>query len=114
MGPCSVEALEGALASLTGRWKLLIVFHLFRSRVPMRFSALERAIPSVTQKMLIQQLRALEQDDVVKRVVFDVIPPHVEYELTSLGKELEPALAALLRWSGQRDRRRRSSRLRAS
>jgi DNA-binding HxlR family transcriptional regulator len=105
MQPCSVDELEAALACLTGRWKLLLVFHLFRSGKPMRFSALERAIPNVTQKMLAQQLRALEEDQVIKRVVFDVVPPRVEYQLTPLGKALEPALAALLQWSRRRARK---------
>src|SRR5882672_8555287 len=71
----------------------------------LRFSELERAIPGVTQKMLIQQLRDLERDGIVRRVVHPVVPPKVEYSLTPGGEELCPALDELLfwaqRWKGQ-------------
>lgn len=65
----------------------------------MRFSELERAIPSVTQKMLIQQLRELERDGAVARRAYPVVPPKVEYSLTEWGKALCPALAALRKWA---------------
>jgi DNA-binding HxlR family transcriptional regulator len=68
-------------------------------RTPLRFSELERAIPQVTQKMLIQQLRALEQDGVVERIDYQQVPPKVEYRLTTLGQRLEPALNALHAWA---------------
>ena len=86
------------MSVLEGRWKLLIVHHLF-VRTPQRFSELERAIPQVTQKMLIQQLRALEEDRVVERIDYRQVPPRVEYRLTPLGQGLEPALNALHTWA---------------
>src|SRR6202795_857084 len=96
--------VQEALKVLEGRWKLTILFQLFKRRT-LRFSELERAIPGVSQKMLIQQLRALERDGVVIRVVHPVVPPKVEYSLTSGGEELFPALDELLfwaqRWKGQ-------------
>jgi DNA-binding HxlR family transcriptional regulator len=96
--------VQEALKVLEGRWKLTILFELFGGRT-LRFSQLERAIPGVTQKMLIQQLRYLEHDGVVKRVVHPVVPPKVEYSLTACGEELCPALDELLfwaqRWKGQ-------------
>ncbi|MFF4733564.1 winged helix-turn-helix transcriptional regulator [Streptomyces mirabilis] len=97
---CSISRVEHALGILRGRWKLLIIHHLLVRR-PRRFSDLERAIPDVTQKMLIQQLRALESDGVVRRIVYDEVPPHVEYELTSAGAELATALYALHDWAAQ-------------
>ena len=96
--------VQEALKVLEGRWKLMILFELFGGRT-LRFSELERAIPGVTQKMLIQQLRDLERDGVVSRLVHPVIPPKVEYSLTPGGEELCPALDELLfwaqRWKGQ-------------
>jgi DNA-binding HxlR family transcriptional regulator len=65
---CSIDRVEYALSVIEGRWKLLIVHHLLID-APRRFSNLHRAIPAVTQKMLIQQLRALEADGVVHRTV---------------------------------------------
>lgn len=89
--------VQEALKVLEGRWKLSILFELFGRRT-LRFSELERAIPGVTQKMLIQQLRDLERDGIVRRVVHPVVPPKVEYSLTAWGQALCPALDALLKW----------------
>ncbi|MFB7495825.1 winged helix-turn-helix transcriptional regulator [Streptomyces sp. NPDC056161] len=97
---CSIDRVEHALGILEGRWKLLIVHHLL-VRHRLRFSELERAIPRVTQKMLIQQLRALEADGVVRRIVYPEVPPHVEYELTPAGEALTPALNALHDWAAE-------------
>ncbi|MBN9497935.1 MAG: winged helix-turn-helix transcriptional regulator [Alphaproteobacteria bacterium] len=90
--------VANALGKLEGRWKLVILFHLFDGKVK-RFSELERAIPSVSQKMLAQQLRALETDGLVRRVVYPQVPPKVEYALTEWGQELCPVLDALLTWA---------------
>jgi len=94
--------VESALKLLEGRWKLVILFHLFGGCV-LRFSDLERAIPGVSQKMLIQQLRQMERDGIVRRVVYHQVPPKVEYRLTDWGQALCPALDALLTWAAQRD-----------
>lgn len=97
--PAAASAgVERALRMLEGRWKLVILFHLFGGKV-LRFSELERAIPGISQKMLIQQLRQLEDDDVVRRVVHHQVPPKVEYGLTEWGQALCPALDALLIWA---------------
>jgi DNA-binding HxlR family transcriptional regulator len=103
-GPnCSPEAAGEAFQLLEGRWKLVILYHLFGgegSASPvMRFSELEKAIPSVSQKMLIQQLRALERDGLVQRTVHPQVPPKVEYQLTKIGKALRPTLHSLLIWA---------------
>jgi DNA-binding HxlR family transcriptional regulator len=96
--------VQAALRVLEGRWKLTILFELFGERTQ-RFSELERAIPGISQKMLIQQLRDLERDGIVARIVHPVVPPKVEYHLTAGGEELCPALDELLfwaqRWKGQ-------------
>lgn len=97
----AAEGVEKALKLLEGRWKLIILFHLFGGKV-LRFSDLERAIPAVSQKMLIQQLRQMERDGIVRRIVHHQVPPKVEYALTDWGQSLCPALDALLIWSGQR------------
>ena len=94
----SADAAEEAFKLLEGRWKMMIVFHLF-DKGTMRFSELERAIPLASQKMLIQQLRYLEAKKVVQRTIYKEIPPRVDYRLTALGQALKPALQELVRWS---------------
>ena len=97
--PASAAAgIEHAIGMLEGRWKLLILFHLFGGK-KRRFSDLERAIPGVSQKMLTQQLRQLEQARIVGRIVYAQVPPKVEYHLTEWGKSLCPALDKLLTWA---------------
>src|SRR6185295_6615232 len=98
----AAQGIEEALKVLEGRWKLIILFHLFGGKV-LRFSDLERAIPAISQKMLIQQLRQLEADGVVRRTIYGQIPPKVEYCLTKWGQALCPALEGLLRWTELRD-----------
>jgi DNA-binding HxlR family transcriptional regulator len=100
----AASGVDEALKVLAGRWKLIILFHLFVEET-LRLSELERAIPGITQKMLIQQLRGLERDGIVSRLVHPVVPPKVEYRLTRSGRDLCPALDELLywaqRWKGQ-------------
>ena len=98
----AAEGVEQTLKILEGRWKLVILFHLFGGRI-LRFSELERAIPAISQKMLIQQLRQMEKDGIVRRIVHQQVPPKVEYGLTDWGQALCPALDALLKWAGQRE-----------
>ena len=97
----AAKGIEQALKYIDGRWKLLILFHLFGGQVR-RFSDLERAIAGVSQKMLAQQLRQLEADGIVVRSVHNQVPPKVEYRLTTWGQSLCPALDALLEWSEKR------------
>ena len=87
-----------AIAMLEGRWKLVILFHLFGGKT-LRFSDLERAIDGISQKMLSQQLRQLEKDRIVTRVVHAEVPPKVEYHVTDWGQSLCPALDQLLTWA---------------
>ena len=93
--------VEAVFKRLGGRWKLLILFHLFGGQVQ-RYSDLERLMPGISQKMLAQQLRQLERDGIVRRQVYPEVPPRVEYRLTGWGQALCPALDALLRWDALR------------
>jgi DNA-binding HxlR family transcriptional regulator len=101
----AATGVEEAFRMLEGRWKMVIIFHLF-DRGVLRFSELERSIPGVSQKMLIQQLRGLEENGIVFRKVYPQVPPKVEYELTEWGQAMCPALDALLEWAAQRPARR--------
>jgi len=94
----AASSAQNVIRILEGRWKLVILFQLFGSNVR-RFSELERAIPGVSQKMLIQQLRQLELDGVVARIVHPQVPPKVEYHLTEWGQSLCPVLDKLLSWA---------------
>lgn len=94
----AAQSTQNVIRVLEGRWKLVILFQLFGAKVR-RFSELERAIPGVSQKMLIQQLRQLEQDGVVGRIVHPQVPPKVEYHLTEWGQALCPVLDRILNWA---------------
>jgi DNA-binding HxlR family transcriptional regulator len=98
----AAHGIEHAFKLVEGRWKLPILFHLFGGKV-LRFTELERAMPAISQKMLAQQLRQLEFDGLVRRIVHHQVPPKVEYCLTSWGQALCPALDALLKWTELRE-----------
>jgi DNA-binding HxlR family transcriptional regulator len=89
-------AVETTLEIVGGRWKVLILHELFQGI--RRFNELHRALKGVTQKMLTQQLRELEDDGIVHREVYAQVPPKVEYSLTPLGRTLEPILNAMHEW----------------
>jgi len=99
----AARGIESAFRMLEGRWKMVIIFHLF-ARGVLRFSELERAIPAVSQKMLIQQLRELERDGIVDRTIHPQVPPKVEYALTKWGQAMCPALNEILEWAVRRPR----------
>ena len=87
---------ERALKVISGRWKAVLLHLLFDG--PRRLSELSRARPEISQKVLIQQLRELEEHGLVHREVFREVPPRVEYSATPLGRSLEPVLLALCTW----------------
>lgn len=87
---------EATLKVIGGRWKLIILWHLFQGR--RRFSELQRGIKAVSQKVLTQHLRELERDGIVHREVFATVPPKVEYSLTAHGETLKPVLNAMCEW----------------
>jgi len=84
------------LGKIGGRWKPLIIWHLGEGK--RRYSELRRALPHVTEKMLIQQLKELEQDGLLLRLARPVVPPFVEYQLSEKGEQLNPILAAMANW----------------
>lgn len=90
---CSVEA---AIALIDGKWKSVVMFHLLGKTL--RFNELRRQIPGVTQRMLTNQLRELEDDGLIERKVYAQVPPKVEYKLSPLGESIEPILMALKSW----------------
>jgi DNA-binding HxlR family transcriptional regulator len=92
-------ATSEALKTLEGKWKIIIICQLFAARQPLRFSELERRVEGVNQKMLIQQLKQLEQDGIVVRHAYPEVPPRVEYALSNIGKALGPSLEALIDWA---------------
>ena len=79
-----------------GHWKPIILYHLTQS--PKRYSELRKAIPEITEKMLIQHLKQLQEDKLVLRTAEPVVPPFVTYSLTSAGKKLQPILDAMAVW----------------
>ncbi|MCT2535481.1 helix-turn-helix transcriptional regulator [Aquibacillus koreensis] len=89
--------VEDALGILVGKWKPIILLHLFKKGTQ-RFSELKRNVPGITQKMLTKQLRELEDEDIIERVVYPQVPPKVEYSITEYGKSLEPILHAMHEW----------------
>ena len=88
--------LDAALFVLGGKWKPLILFHLAHGT--RRYGELRRAIGSVSDKMLIQQLKELQADGIIDRVDFGEIPPKVEYSVTAFGRTLGKALTPLCEW----------------
>ena len=79
-----------------GKYKSLILWHLLDTTL--RFGELRKLIPQATPKMLTQQLRELEADNLVIRTVYPVVPPKVEYSLSDFGKSIKPILAAIYNW----------------
>jgi len=92
--------VEATMRIIGGKWKPIILCHLKHGR--MRTGELRRAIPNITQKMLTQQLRELEDDGIVLRKVYNQIPPKVEYSLTDYGHSLNKILEDLCVW-GEND-----------
>lgn len=90
---CPVEI---TLELIGGKYKALILWHLSENKL--RFSELRKVIHSATPKMLTQQLRELEANELIHREVYPVIPPKVEYSLTDLGRSLMPVLMSMRDW----------------
>ena len=89
-----------SLETISGKWKGVIIWFLLESEI-LRFGELKKQINSatpITDKMLIQCLRELEQDKIVKRKVYPVVPPKVEYSLTTTGRKLRPLFNELIKF----------------
>lgn len=106
MSDCTLKSSRGrkyycvvelALQIIGGKWKPLILYHLSRNGTS-RFGELRKTMPNITQKMLTQQLRELEEDGLVHRVVYPQVPPKVEYSLSDFGMSVLPILERLSEW----------------
>ena len=84
------------LSVIGGKWKVLILYHLIEQT--QRFNELRRLLPEITQRMLTLQLRELEQDGLIHREVYPVVPPKVEYSLTDFGHTLLPVIQSMHAW----------------
>ena len=90
---CPVGA---TLELIGGKYKSLILWHLTHSTL--RFGEISKLIPQATPKMLTQKLRELEEDNLITRTVYPVVPPKVEYSLTDSGRSIHPILSAMYEW----------------
>ncbi len=88
--------MEVTMEIIGGKYKGVIIGHLIDK--VLRYSELQRLIPNATPKMLIQQLKELESDGIIKRKLYPVVPPKTEYSLTERGKALIPAIIKLNKW----------------
>ncbi|MEU6375382.1 helix-turn-helix domain-containing protein [Streptomyces sp. NPDC046909] len=91
--------MEAAVKIIGGKWKGVILFHLLDGT--MRFNELQRQMRGITPRALTRQLRELEEDGLVERTAYPVIPPRVEYSLTDEALALKPLLLALNEWGEQ-------------
>lgn len=96
MGITDQCPVEVGLNILSGKWKLRILWHV--SKQPVRFNELQRLLGAITTKTLTGQLRELEEQGIVRRIVYPEIPPKVEYSMTELGKTIQPVLKSLCEW----------------
>ena len=91
--------IRHVLSRISSKWTLLVLYTLNTHSHTMRFGELRRAIPDVSQKMLTNTLRTLEEDGLISRKVYAEVPPRVEYSLTERGLSLIPYMDALIRWA---------------
>ncbi|QNK62927.1 helix-turn-helix transcriptional regulator [Pedobacter sp. PAMC26386] len=92
--------LNVALGILSGKWKAIILYHLFYQK-EMRFTELWRVIPKVTKKVLLEHLKQMEAQGLITRRELHTFPPEVYYKLSAKGKALAPALSALELWANE-------------
>lgn len=85
------------LSVIGGKYKVVIIWYLYEKGV-LRYGELQKMLKDITPKMLIRQLRELEEDGIIKRKVYPVVPPKVEYSLSKLGKTLVPILLEMKQW----------------
>ena len=96
---------ELTLQLIGGKWKLLVIYFLSLQKV-IRFGQLRRALPEISERMLVRQLRELEDDGLVSRKVYGTVPPRVDYALTPLGASLVPIMESLKTWGNMYEKSR--------
>lgn len=84
------------LNRIGGKWKVLVIYAI--SRKVNRFSSLQRAIPGISKQMLVNQLRELEEDGILERIIYAEIPPRVEYKVSKYGQSLMPVINVIQEW----------------
>lgn len=89
--------LGATLGVIGGKYKVMIIWFLYQNKV-LRYNELQKTIKDITPKMLISQLRELEDDGIIGRKVYPVVPPKVEYSLTTKGESLIPILLEMKKW----------------
>ncbi|MEI7027109.1 winged helix-turn-helix transcriptional regulator [Paenibacillus sp. y28] len=89
--------VEDTLHIIVGKWKPIIIMRLLFQGT-FRFNELKRTLPGITTKTLTAQLRELEEEDIIERVIYPQIPPKVEYSITEYGRSLMPVLDSLHNW----------------
>ena len=94
---CTNLDISKPLKLIGGKWKIAIIYVL--SSGPRRFGEIKKALTPITQQMLTKQLREMENDNLINRKVYDVVPPKVVYSLTNFGNSFEPVLNALCKWN---------------
>lgn len=100
MGKIYNLGVEATLEVIGGKWKPIILCHLGHGAL--RTGEMRRRIPAITQKMLTQQLRELEEDNIISKEVFSQVPPKVIYSLTKEGKSLREVLISMSIWGEER------------
>ncbi len=93
------------LNRIGGRWKVLIIYAI--SKKANRFSILQKVMPDISKQMLVNQLRELEEDKMLERIIYAEVPPRVEYKITKYGKSLMPIIDVIQQW-GLNDMKRRN------
>ena len=89
--------IRNVLSHICGKWSLLVLYVMHQND-SIRFNALNRAIPDISQKVLTSTLRSLEMDGFISRQVYAEVPPRVEYSLGELGETMRPILDAMEKW----------------
>ena len=93
-GACAVEL---ALAMISGKWKLRI-YDVLRKGGTVRYCLINNELKDISEKTLTAQLREMEQDGIITRIIYPEVPPRVEYQLTALGQSLQTVFDALTNW----------------
>ncbi|KRL27786.1 HxlR family transcriptional regulator [Limosilactobacillus frumenti DSM 13145] len=97
MAKSSSCAIEYTLSLIAGKWKTVILYHLFHQPV-YRFNELKKLMPDCSQRMLSLQLKELEKAGLIQKKVYPVVPPKTEYSLTKLGQSMLPVIKAMDKW----------------
>ena len=88
------------LNRIGGKWKVLIIYAI--SKNANRFSLLQKVMPHISKQMLVNQLRELEEDKIIERMIYAEMPPRVEYKMTKFGRSIMPVISVIEAWGFKR------------